>query len=84
MQIEARDGHGKDGICFVVVHHEKTYVAIKQHEGEVACAVVVDNTGVFVSKGAKSEHLGNGLIVNIINEGRMGLVAVVFVVVVRN
>jgi hypothetical protein len=51
-----------------VVHHKKTYVAIKQHEGEVAYAVIVDNTGVFVGKGAKAEHIGNGLIVNIIKE----------------
>ncbi len=63
---------------------QKTYVAVKRHEGEVACAVVVVNTGVFVSKGAKAEHVGNGLIVNIINEGGVGLVAVVLVVVIRN
>jgi hypothetical protein len=63
---------------------QKTYVAIKQHEGEVACAVVVDDTGIFVSKGTKAEHVGNGLIVDIINEGGMGLVAVVLVVLIRN
>ncbi len=79
-----RDGRGKDGVCFVVVHQEKTYVAIKQHEGEVACAVVVDDTGVFVGKGAKAEHVGDGLIVDIINEGGTGLVAAVLVVVIRN
>ncbi len=67
-----------------MVHHKKTYVAVKRHEGEVACAVVVDNTGVFVGKGAKAEHVGNGLIVDIINEGGTGLVAVVLVVVIRN
>ncbi len=54
-----------------MVHHEKTYVAVEQHEGEVACAVVVDNTGVFVGEGAKAEHVGNGVIVDIINESRM-------------
>ncbi len=67
-----------------MVHHEKTFVAIEQHEGEVACAVVVDNTGVFFGKGSKAEHVGDGLIVDIINEGGTGLIAVVLVVVVRN
>jgi hypothetical protein len=27
---------------------QKNYIAVKRHEGEVACAVVVDDTGVFV------------------------------------
>ncbi len=67
-----------------MVHHEETYVAVEQHEGEVACAVVVDNTGVFVGKGTKAEHVSNGLIVDIINEGGMGLVAIVLVVIIRN
>ncbi len=66
-----------------MIHHKKTYVAIKQHEGEVACAVVVDDTGVFVGKGTKAENVGNGLIIDIINEGGPGLVVVVFVVVIR-
>ncbi len=74
----------KDGGCFVVVHHKKTYFFIKQHEGEVTCAVVVDDTSVFVGKGTKAEHVDDGLIVNIISEGRPGLVVVVFAVVVRN
>ncbi len=63
---------------------QKKKVAVERHEGEVACAVVVDDTGVFVGKGTKAEHVGNGLIVDIINEGRMGLVAVVLMVVIRN
>ncbi len=63
---------------------KKTYVAIKRHEGEVACAVVVDNTGVFVGKGAKVEHIGYGFIVDILNEGRPQFVAFVFIVIVRN
>ncbi len=67
-----------------MVHYKKTYVAIKRHEGGVACAVVVDNTGIFVGKGAKAEHVGDGLIVDIINEGGTGLVAVVLMVVIRN
>ncbi len=67
-----------------MVHHKKTYVAVEQHEGEVACAVVVDNTDVFVGKGAQAEHVGDGLIVNIINEGGTGLVAVILMVVIRN
>ncbi len=63
-----------------MAHHEKKYVAIKQHEGAVACAVVVDDTGVFVREGSKVEHIGDGLIVNIINEGGLGFVVVIFVV----
>jgi hypothetical protein len=51
---------------------------------EVACAVIVEGTGVFVDKGAKEEHVGDGLIFDIINEGGMGLVAVLLVVIVRN
>jgi hypothetical protein len=43
-----------------------------------------DDTGVFVGKGAKAEHVGDGLIVDIINEGGPGLVVVIFIVVVRN
>ncbi len=74
----------KDGICFEVVHHKKTYVGVERHEGEVACAVVVDNTVVFVGEGAKAEHVGNGLNINIITKGGTGLVAVVLVIVVRN
>ncbi len=67
-----------------MVHHEKTCVAVKQHEGKVACAVVVDDTGVFVGEGAKAEQVGDGLIVDIINEGETGLVAVILVAVIRN
>ncbi len=67
-----------------MVHNGKTNVAVEQHEGEVACAVVVDDTGVFVGEGAKAEHVGNGLIIDIINEGRTGLVAIVLMVIVRN
>ncbi len=63
---------------------QKTHVAVEQHEGEVACAVVVDNTSVFVGKGTKAEHVGDGLIVDITNEGGPGFVVVVFVVIVRN
>ncbi len=67
-----------------MIHHEKTYVAIKQHEEKVACAVVVDNTSVFVGEGTKAEHVGDGLIVDIINEGGTGLIAVVLAVAVKN
>ncbi len=67
-----------------MVHHKKTYVAIKQHKGEVAGAVVVDDTGVFVGKGTKTKYIGDGFIIDIIDEGRPGFVVVVFVGVIRN
>ncbi len=40
-----------------MVHHKKTYVAIKQHKGEVAGAVVVDDTGVLLAKAPKINKL---------------------------
>jgi hypothetical protein len=40
-----------------VVHHKKTYVAIKQHKGKVTGAVVVDDTSVFVGKGTKTKYI---------------------------
>ena len=49
-----------------MVHHKKTYVAVKGHVGEFAGAVVVDDTGDFVCKHAKSEHVGDGLVINIV------------------
>jgi hypothetical protein len=55
-----------------VVHHNKTCVAVKQHEGEGACAIVVDDTGVFVGKGAKAECIGDGLIIDIISSMKVG------------
>ncbi len=67
-----------------MVHHEKTYVVIEQHKGEVAGAVVVNNTGVFVGEGTKTKYIGNGFIIDIINEGGSGFVVIVFVGVIRN
>ncbi len=67
-----------------MVHHKKTFVAIKQHKGEVAGAVIVDDTSVFVGEGAKTIYNGNGFIINIIDEGGPGFVIVIFVGVIRN
>jgi hypothetical protein len=63
---------------------QKTYVAIKRHKGEVAGAVVVDNTGLFVGEGTKTKYIGNGFIVDIINEDGLGFVIIVFIRVIRN
>ncbi len=67
-----------------MVNHKKTYIAIERHKGEVAGAVVVDNTGVFVGKGSKTKYIGDGFIIDIIDEGGPGFVLVVFIGVVRN
>jgi hypothetical protein len=67
-----------------MLHHKKAYVAIEQHKGEVAGAVVVDDTGVFVDKGAKIKYIGDGFIIDIIDEGGLGFVVVVFIRVIRN
>ncbi len=67
-----------------MVHHEKTYAAIERHKGEVASAVIVDDTSLFVGKGAKTEYIGDGFIIDIIDEGGPEFVLVVFIGVVRN
>ncbi len=67
-----------------MVHCKKAYVAIKRHKGEIAGAVVVDNTSVFVGKGAKTKYIGNGFIVDITDEGELGFVIVIFIGVVKN
>ncbi len=67
-----------------MVHHKKAYVAIERHKEEVAGAVVVDDTGVFVGKGTKTKYIGDGFILDIINEGGLEFVVVVFIGVVRN
>ncbi len=55
-------------VCFVVVHDKKTNIAVKGHVGEFTCAVVVDDTGDFVCKCAKAEHIGNGLVIDVVND----------------
>ncbi len=64
-----------------MVHDKKTYIAVEGHVGEFACAVVVDDTGDFVCECAKAEHIGNGLIIVVVNDvmvllGRMGNIVI--------
>ena len=63
-----------------MVHYEKTYVAVKGHVWEFTSAVIVDDTGDFVCKCAEAEHIGDGLVIVVVNDvvllGRMGNVVV--------
>ncbi len=58
----------------------KTNVAVEGHVGEFTCIVVVDDTGDFVCKCAEAEHIGNGLVIVVVDDdvllGRMGNVIV--------
>jgi hypothetical protein len=51
-----------------MVHYKETNVADGQHEGELAGAVRVDDAGDFVCKSSKAEDVGNGMVVNVVNE----------------
>ena len=51
-----------------MVHYKKTNVAVEGHVGEFAGAIVVDNTGDFVCKHAKAQHVGNGLVVEDVDD----------------
>ncbi len=42
---------------------QKAFVAVKWHEREVACAVIVYGTCVFVGKGIKTKHGCDGFII---------------------
>ncbi len=78
--IETWDGSCKDGVCFVVIHHKKTDISIEEHERKFAGAVVINDSGGFVSKCTKTEYICNGMVVDIVNEVREGSVmGVVFV-----
>ena len=64
-----------------MVHDEKTYIAVEGHIWEFACAVVVDDPGDFVCKSAKAEHVGNGLVIVVVNDvmvlwGRIGIIVI--------
>ena len=63
-----------------MVHHKETNVAIKQHEGEVTSAFIVDDSCVLVGKSAKTEHIGDGFVVNVVNECWSRATAVVVVI----
>jgi hypothetical protein len=39
---------------------------------------------VFVGKGTNTNYIGNGIIIDIINEGGPGFVLIVFIGVIRN
>jgi hypothetical protein len=47
---------------------KKTNIAVKGHEGEFASAVVIDNVGDFVCKRTEAEHVGDGLVVDVIDD----------------
>jgi hypothetical protein len=51
-----------------VVHDKEAKVAIEQHVWEVASAVIVYDSQEFVYKCAKAEYIGNGVIIEILNE----------------
>ena len=47
---------------------KKTNIVIKGHVWEFSGAVVVDDAGDFVCKRAVSESVGNGLVINVVND----------------
>jgi hypothetical protein len=51
-----------------MVHYKKTNVAIKRYEAELAGTVVVDNTGDFFGYSHKAEDVGDGIVVDDVNE----------------
>ncbi len=63
-----------------MVHYKKTNVAAKGHVGDFASAVFVDDTGDFVCECAVAEHIGDGLVIVVVDDvvlsGCMGYVVV--------
>jgi hypothetical protein len=55
-----------------MVHYKETDVAIKQHEGKFAGAVIVIDSYGFVGKRPKAEDVGNQMVVDIVNEMKTG------------
>ncbi len=56
-----------------MVHYKETNVAIKEHEGNLAGAVVVDDAGVFVGKSPEAEDVGNGIVIDVVDEIEAGV-----------
>jgi hypothetical protein len=56
-----------------MVLYKKTNIAVKRHEGELADAVVVDNAGDFVGKCPEAEDVGNGTVVDVVDEIVVGV-----------
>ena len=63
-----------------MVHYKKTNIAVEGYVGEFAGPVVVDDTEDFVCKRAKAEHIGDGLVIVVVDDvvlvSRMGNVVV--------
>ncbi len=77
LRIEAGNRHHKDGVYFIVIHHKKTYVASKRHEGKIPSTVIIHGTCVLVGEGTKTEDVCNGFIVYVINESESWFVSIV-------
>ncbi len=54
--IQPCDGLCKDGIGFIMVEYVKTNTAIKGHEREQSCEVVVDDAAISVCKSSKTKY----------------------------
>ena len=52
---------------------QKTYTSVKGHEGEVSREVVVNDAGDFVGKSPKAEDVGNGMVVDVVDEIEAGV-----------
>jgi hypothetical protein len=67
-----------------MVHYGKANVSIKGHERELAGVVVINNAGFLVRKRAKAENIGNGMVVDVVDDVEIRFVireVVLFVVV---
>jgi len=67
-----------------MVPNKKTNISIEGHEQELAGAVVINDAGCLVGKRAIAENVGNGMVVNVINDVEMRVAVgevVIFVMV---
>jgi hypothetical protein len=56
-----------------MVHYKKMNIAIKQHEGELAGAAVVDDAGDFFGKSPEAEVVGKVIVINVVDEIEVGV-----------
>ncbi len=52
---------------------QKTNISIEGHEREVAGAVIINDAGYLVGERAKAENVGNGMVVDVVNDVEMGV-----------
>jgi hypothetical protein len=68
-----------------MVHYKKTNVSIERHEWGLAGAVIINNAGYLVSERSIAENIGNGMVIDVIDDVEMRVAngEVVVIVVVK-